>query len=246
MHAKAVRKGRGGTVTLKAKRVEQRVRNSTRGADSGSSFNSVWTGSRWCENRCLRPSLMKRLLTMTFAIAICASALARLGDTQDQAEARYGLPKKPLSPVIVPFLIEGAKELSFGYEGWKIRCALLPATDGKEYVEYRKIWNSEVMKKGGTIQIRDYERDAVLKGEAGSGPWQEKLLGDLDRNPIQALTNQFTHLTGISGKVWIREDGAIARMRSDSLVLDLPQARKYEAELKAIKDQKARAAVPRF
>ena len=191
---------------------------------------------------------MKYVLTLISAILICASASARLGDTQDQAEARYGLPKKPLVPRS-SVLVDGAKELNFEYQGWKIRCALLPATDGKEYVvreEYRKIWNSEVMKEGGTIQIRDFERDAVLQGEARSGPWQEKVIGDLDRNPIQALTNQFTYLTGITGRVWLREDGAIARLTSDSILLDLPQARKYEAELKAIKDQKARAAVPKF
>jgi hypothetical protein len=29
-------------------------------------------------------------------------------------------------------------------------------------------------------------------------------------------------------------------------MLDLPQALRYEAELKAIKEQKARAAVPKF
>lgn len=155
---------------------------------------------------------MKHVLTLIAPILICASAFARLGDTQDQAETRYGLPKKPVVPRS-SVLMNGAKELNFEYQGWKIRCALLPATDGKEYVvreEYRKIWNSDVMKEGGTIQIRGFERDAVLQGEARSGPWQEKVIGDLDRNPIQALTNQFTYLTGITGRVWLREDGAIA------------------------------------
>jgi hypothetical protein len=176
-----------------------------------------------------------------------SSAFARLGDTQDQAEARYGLPKK-LFAFERP-LIEGARDLMFHYEGWKIRCALLKATDGREYVvrqEYRKIWNAEVMKKGGVIHVRDFERDAVLKSEASTGTWREKLSGDLSWNPVQALTNQLVHASGLGGKIWLREDGAVARALHDSVMLELPQALKYEAELKAIKEQKARAAVPKF
>lgn len=194
----------------------------------------------------MRPTL---LLSISLGFLTLHSTFARLGETQDQAEARYGLPKSEKVAKYGTPLIEGAKELTFEYEGWRIRCALLRATDGKEYImreEYRKVWNSEVVKKGGIINIRDFERDAVLKGEAGNSQWTKKVLGDLNRNPLQALSNQLVHLSGLAGTVWTRDDGAVARFDSTSLILDLPQARKYEAELKAIKEKKAREKVPKF
>jgi hypothetical protein len=67
----------------------------------------------------------------TLILAICfgflneQSTFARLSETQDQAEARYGLPKSEKAAKYGRPLIEGAKELTFEYEGWRIRCALL-------------------------------------------------------------------------------------------------------------------------
>jgi hypothetical protein len=109
------------------------------------------------------------LKLVLMVLTLTSPAFARLGDTRDQAEVRYGLRHQPL-PRIGGELVEGARELQFDYQGWRIRCALLLASNGKEYVareEYRKIWHGEVMKNGGVIQIRDLERDAVLAGEAG-------------------------------------------------------------------------------
>ena len=77
---------------------------------------------------------MKTVLTLACILALCGSVVARLGDTRDAAEARYGLPKSEKPPQGGRPLIEGAKELTFEYQGWKIRCALLLATDGKEYI----------------------------------------------------------------------------------------------------------------
>lgn len=53
---------------------------------------------------------------------------------------------------------------------------------------------------------------------------------------------------GVLGTNWIRDDEAQARLLAGSLflILELPHALQREAELKAIKDQKARAAVPNF
>jgi len=48
-------------------------------------------------------------------------------------------------------------------------------------------------------------------------------------------------------KMWQRSDGATLWLRSNLIVrLELPAAREYEAKLKAEKEQKARASVPRF
>lgn len=147
-------------------------------------------------------------------------------------------------------ILPGAKELTFEYEGWRIHCALLLATDGREYIvreEYWKISNSKA-RKAGSLSIKEFELDAILKGEAGSGSWTPKILGDTGKDMASTLGNQIAHVSGLTGKVWVREDGAIARVPFGAVMisLDLPQARKYEAELKAIQERKVRAAVPKF
>jgi len=198
-------------------------------------------------------SVTIRRLVITFALCFLnqTSVNARLGETQDQAEARYGLPKSEKVSRFGAPLIEGAKELTFEYEGWRIRCALLLATDGKGYIvreEYRKIWNGKVCKEGKTPSITEFERDAVLKAEAGTGQWSKRVIDELNHNPLQALTNQIAHISGLTGTVWTRNDGAVARLdfTSRAIVLDLPQARKYEADLKGIKEKKAHENVPKF
>lgn len=176
---------------------------------------------------------------------------ARLGDTRAQAEARYGLPKKPMPVGIERVLIEGATQSTFEFQGWRIRCAFLRATDNQEYVvreEYTKLWNSAVMKAGGKPSIADFECAAILEGEAGADGWTEKRAGDLGKDLTATLANQFVHVTGLSGKIWLRKDDARACLApgGSSMLLELPQAVKYEAEMRALRDAQNRAAVPKF
>ena len=186
-----------------------------------------------------------------FLLVCCAAttnAFGRLGDTLDQAEARYGLEKQQKGPKFSGTLLEGSREVVFEFEGWRIRCALLQATDGNFYVvreEYTKIWNADVMKKGGAIQIRDFERDAIFQAEGGV--WSYKTLAELGPDVISSAANQFVRSIGFS-KVWIRNDGALARINIGDVaaVLDLPQALKYEAQLKGIKEQVQREKAQRL
>lgn len=178
------------------------------------------------------------------ACLLASPAFARLGDTLNQAADRYGLPKtqKP-QPWLTP-LLEGAKEHVFEFQGWKIRCALVLATDGVSYVvreEYTKL-----LKPGGSLQITDYERTAILDGEGGSASWSAKKVGELSANPVKLMQNQLAHT--FAGQTWTRADGAIAvlGLGGTPLRLDLPQALQYEQAVKAAKDQKAKAAVPKF
>ena len=178
------------------------------------------------------------------ACLIASPAFARLGDTLDQAIDRYGMPKtqKP-QPWLAP-LLEGAKEHVFEYQGWKIRCSMLLATDGVSYVvreEYTKI-----LKPGGSLQITDYERAAILDGEGGSAGWSAKKVGELSANPVKLMQNQLAHT--FAGQTWTRADGAVAvlGLGLTPFRLDLPQAFQHEQAVKAAKDQKAKAAVPKF
>jgi len=196
---------------------------------------------------------MKIAATILFSLCLCSTVFARLGDTEEQAQARYGLQKRQpiLPPGLFPPLIDGAREVIFEYEGWKIRCAFLKATDGREYVvseEYTKPPNGKARQKTG-ILITDFEREAILKGEAGVHSWHQKTIGESSKDHLQTLANQLARASGLVGKIWIRDDGAIARTLGDvtiNLILELPQALKYEAELKAIKEKEAKATMPKF
>ncbi len=103
-------------------------------------------------------------------------------------------------------------------------------------------------KKGGVSEIRDFERNAILDGEGSTKSWQEKLLGTPGSSNAQTLPKLVMQLSGITGKVWVRQDGAVARINSatDILLLDLSQARKFEAERKMVKEQTAHKAAPAF
>jgi len=183
-------------------------------------------------------------------LRLCSSVFARLGDTEEQAQARYGLQKTYLPLGNVHALIPGAREMTFEYQGWKIRCALLTATDGKEYIvreEYSKS-TAKGIPQGGPY-ITDAERDAILQGEVGTRSWHQKLIGEKSADPIQLLANQIAHTSGLTGKVWIRDDGAIARTMGAmplAIVLDLPQSLKHEAEVKSAKGQELKASIPQF
>ena len=177
------------------------------------------------------------LLVCLFA----APAFARLGETQGQAIDRYGSPKQTQPPKYGQPLLEGAKELTFEYKGWKIRCALLLATDGVNYVvreEYTKLLTPK-----SSLQISEDERRAILEGEGGLANWTERRAG----SALQLLQNQLT--CGLIGPTWARAaDSAVAvlALGGSPLRLELPQALKYEQELKAIKAQQTKAAVPKF
>jgi hypothetical protein len=189
----------------------------------------------------LSGSGMKVFLLALAAISLGTPAHARLGETREQAEARYGLPKSEKRPSYQAPLIEGAREIVFLYQGFRIRCALLPATDGKEYIV-----REEYMRDGGLPQIKDFERDAILAGEGNGMEWSEAKMGPLSLDPVKALQNQFAH--ALAGQYWRRTDGALAvhGIGGFPVRLELPQAAKWEAQIKAAKDQAARANVPKF
>jgi hypothetical protein len=101
--------------------------------------------------------------------------------------------------------------------------------------EYTKIWNVEVANKGGSQQTLDSDRAAIFRAEGGN--WSTKTNAELGPDVFPGRANQAIVPYG-DLKVWLRTDGALARMTgAPSVVLDLFQARKYEAELHAIKMQ---------
>ena len=186
-------------------------------------------------------------LLSVLLVALPSITQARLGDTEDQAESRYGLPRK--EPARPTPLLQSAREVCYRYDGWVIRCAYVTAVDGVDYIvrqEYQKVVTPAILKSGGTATIRDFEVEAILAGENNGTKWR-------DVGAAVAIARGLPREMGktgqpVGGKVFQRPDGAraVVSKESDRVQLDLPQALKYEAAAKALHVQEQRTRLPEF
>jgi hypothetical protein len=187
-----------------------------------------------------------RFLLLFTALLICGSdhANARIGETTLQFIARYGAPKDtPASKIMDKGspLVEGAIHHRYEYQGWKIRAAFLQLDGPAVRMEYSKI--------GPAVQIKDYELEAIMTANTPPGTTWKQIAYNNPDLPSTGLNKFSQALAGsmMGEKMWQRTDGAILWLRSSITVrLELPVAREYEAQLKAEKEQKARASVPQF
>lgn len=145
-------------------------------------------------------------------------AHARVGDTRAQVQARYGrsLPAD-VTESRAP-LLRKSTELIFESNGWRIRCALLLATDGETYV-VREDWRRA---DGGAIDethIRSF-----LNELRPSARWTEF--------PPRLQ--------------WTSPDGVVVSAHGDSkaFTVNLPQALKHDAELDALPVHRAPTPAP--
>lgn len=179
---------------------------------------------------------MKKMLSAFLLSLLATNAEARLGETREQTEARFGLPKSEKTAKDVQPLIEGARELIFHYEGFQIRCALLLASDGVEYIvreEYSRI--------GARKPITEIELEAILAAEGNGQDWLKPKSGG-------RMPKLSRFIGGFGGSLWLRSDGAMAAHGSAGakVRLELPHAARWEAQFDLVKEQEARAAVPKF
>jgi hypothetical protein len=125
-------------------------------------------------------------------------AYARLGETEAQSQARYGAPDPGLIGANEAPLLEGAKELAYNYQGWRVRAAFIDGVAVR--VEYAKIPDA-----GGLKKLTDAEVQAVLEAEKGAFSWREvkPRLGNAGLNALK---------TAFDGKTWERNDRAAAKL----------------------------------
>jgi hypothetical protein len=181
------------------------------------------------------------------AIALVVSsttAFARVGETTLQFVTRYGPPKDTPSSKSYDKnspLVEGAIHHTYEYQGWKIRAAFLQVDGPAVRMDYSKL--------GTSLQIKDYELQAIMTGNAPVGmTWKQISFSNPD-SPKKVLNKAVDAYLGdaLGQKMWQRTDGAILWFRSNLIIrLELPAAREHETELKARKEQKARGSVPQF
>jgi hypothetical protein len=187
---------------------------------------------------------MRTVIVVLSIVLALTGADARLGETSLQFVNRYGAPKDTAASKIndrnFP-LIEGAIHHTYEYQGWKIRAAFLQLDGSAVRMEYQKI--------GTSPQIKDYELEAIMTGNTPAGTtWKQIPYSNTD-SPNQGVNSVVeSYLGNATGqKMWQRSDGAILLLRSNLIVrLELPGAREYEAKMKAEKEQKALASVPKF
>ena len=171
--------------------------------------------------------LHRPLLPIVFSALLLAghSASARLGETEAQAQARYGTPTPELiGPTDKPLLV-GAKELAYNYQGWRVRAAYVNNVTVR--IEYAHLPENNTPK-----QISETEVKAVLEAEKGTFSWREQKpkTGNKD---LDNLKNFF------GGRVWERSDHAEATLKVN-LLLEL-QSRDAEAIEKKLAKQPAAA-----
>ena len=187
------------------------------------------------------PSLRFRCLRPLFSAIACLllpmlpSIHARLGETEQQASARYGDPAEGLVGAGDKPLLQGSKELAYNYQGWRIRAAFVNGVTHR--IEYAKI------PEGGTPkQLTDPEVEALLEAEKGTYNWRERK----PRTGNEAL-NQLAET--FSGRTWERSDHADAKLLLRLVfVAQSKDAEKLEKDFakKAGKATPAPAKVPKF
>ncbi len=169
---------------------------------------------------------------------------ARLGETALQCADRYGAPKDDVvsktrdktSP-----LLAGAIHHVYEYQGWRIRAAFLTVDGPAVRMEFSKIFGPGVQHR-----IQDYELQAIMQANASLYTWKPAAY----RNPNSSVNPLSQAIGGalMGQKMWQRTDGALLSHSGigNTVRLELPAARAYEAKLKEEQERKTRAAVPRF
>lgn len=153
--------------------------------------------------------------------AVClfpSLGLARLGETEAQAQARYGEPTPQYSSPTDKALMPGAKEVIYLFQGWRIRSAFVSnATVRIEYVH--------VPEGGGVKPVSEEEAKVILEAEKGKYSWREQKpkTGNKDLNALK---------TFFEGQVWERTDHAMATIKAKVvMVLESRDADTLEKKL---------------
>lgn len=175
--------------------------------------------------------------SLAFLLLSHLTAEARLGETENQCNARYGTPKR------VAEIVPGCSTNEYDYHGFKVRVAFayfngpaIKMTFGKPLGPFLKDDEIEAILKANTEDGMEWKR-AVHENEASKklDPFT-RIIGALFVNPAFGM------------KAWIRSDGAVAELQPQKLGLILHTQESFAREKKAKEDAEAqrKAAIPNF
>lgn len=117
-----------------------------------------------------KPAFLLPVLTLALCGAALSAAHGRLGETEAQSQTRYGTPTPDLTVPNDRPLMQGAKEVIYRFQGYRIRAALV--NDVTVRIEYANLPAGERMPK----QLTDVEIKAILDAEKGvptTNTWRE-------------------------------------------------------------------------
>ena len=180
-------------------------------------------------------TLPSRWLLPALLLATALPLHARLGETEAQSQLRYGAPAPELSAPTDKTLLEGAKEVIYNFQGWRVRAAFISGTTAR--IEYVHLPENNVPK-----QISEEEIRAILDSEKGAFSWKEDKpkTGNSGLNALKTL---------FEGRKWERTDHAQASMKANQLLtLESREVEGYEKKL-AKQPKKATppgAVLPKF
>ena len=145
------------------------------------------------------------LALAVFAI-LASPAVARLGETEAQSQARYGEPAPQYSSPADKALMPGAKEVIYFFQGWRIRAAFV--NNATVRVEYVHVPEGGIAPK----QISDADAKTILDAEKATYSWREQKpkTGDKSLNALK---------TFFDGRQWERADHATATLKANLLLV---------------------------
>jgi len=110
-----------------------------------------------------------------------------------------------------------------------------------------RIEYSKILTVGVSATVKDYELRAIMTANTPAEMAWTPIAYDNPDSPNKGIAKAAEPFVSVGQKMWQRTDGALLWSRGDIIIrLELPVAREYDRELKAKKDQKARASVPQF
>ena len=165
-----------------------------------------------------RKSLPVRWLLSALLLGTALPLHARLGETEAQSLARYGAPVPELIGPNDKPLLEGAHEVAYNFQGWRVRAAFLNGTTVR--IEYAHLPENNAPKP-----IAEAEIEAILEGEKGKFSWKEDKPKTGNKG-IDALKTMF------EGRKWERSDHALATLKANLLLtLEVREVEAYEKKL---------------
>ena len=162
-------------------------------------------------------------LVLAAALALIAStAHARLGETEEQSFKRYGVPVAPEGGPPGPRResVAGTKEISYEYEGCRIRASFLNKICVR--IEYKR--------PGG--EMSEKQADAILDAEKGNSHW--KIIKEERHGPPPPSGRKDRD------KSWTRGDKSTAKLE------DFDSKLVFQLGLVSEKEKKDQGVVPKF
>ena len=161
-------------------------------------------------------------------------ALARLGESIETNQARYGSPMKNIQDKRFPIL-KNAVNKTYHYQGWQIRVGYI--NDHAVRMFYAKL-----PKSGETQVLKADEIEAVLKAELHGGKWKK-----LRAATLFSRKNSGNRFFDHAHLRWVNTNKCLAYSTNRmNLYVDAPEAIIWEQALINEKEVQRKENIPKF